>query len=326
MTELDFGGGFKSSRERLREEGDHRRALAKRVIPFNISYLDDCCLGIYPTDLIIISAATGAGKTTIAALLSQLAAEQDRRVHFFALEAHRSEIEQRMLFRELLALIREKYDRIARVTFAEWMYGRCGIPASVENEAAERLADKTKGLRTFYRDRKFSAEDITKQFLAIQNETDLIVLDHLHYVDSDDQNDNRGLKTVTKALRDAAIDMEKPVIVVAHLRKKDRSKPRLIPDENDVHGSSDIAKIATKIIMLAPARDQSANSPQVASTYMQVVKDRFVGATGIAALMSYDLTELRYYDKYCLGRISFDGTEFEIIPAEQRPRWAKRAI
>lgn len=328
MGDFDFGlDGFRTTPERLAEEREHRLELARRVMPFNITYLDDCCLGIYPTDLIVLCAASGAGKTTVAALLAQLAASQGRRVHFFALEAHRSEIEQRMLFREICHVLAERGGELWGLTFALWMYGRAPqVTPDIEEEARCRLAEQARGLKTFYRERRFTPEDITRLFLAVQNETDLIVLDHLHYIDSDDRDENRALKAATKAIRDAALDMEKPVVVVAHMRKKDARKPRLIPEMDDVHGSSEVVKIATKVVMLAPARDRMSSEPGIANTYMQVIKDRFAGTTGIAALLQYDLRTLRYRDPYTLGRLNFAGNEFVELSPKQKPRWATHAV
>jgi replicative DNA helicase len=325
MTELDFGlGGFRPAAERLAQEGELRRQRAARVMPWNIAFLDDIALGIYPTDLTVFCAATGAGKTTVAALISQLAAAQGRRVHFFALEAHASEIEQRMLFRTIRDVARER-GLPCRLSYAEWMHGR-SIPAGVEEDARARLVGQLSGLRTFYREQRFTAQDITRLFAAIQHETDLIVLDHLHYVDSDDPNENRAIRDATRAVRDIALAIEKPVVVVAHLRKKDNHRPRLIPDLDDVHGSSEIVKVATKVIALAPARNAVASAPGVANTYMQVTKDRLAGATGLAALLAYDLQTLRYRDRYVLGRVTPAGDAWEALQAEQLPRWAARAV
>lgn len=322
---IEFGvDAFKTVGERLADEREMRLRLADRVMPFNVSYLDDCCLGIYPTDLIVVCAASGAGKTSIAALISQLAAAQGRRVHFFALEAHRSEIEQRMLFREICNVLRERGVYEPRVTFQSWMYGFVEniVTEAIEDQARQRLTDEGSTMRTYYRGQAFTPEDITATFSAVRNETDLIVLDHLHYVDGDDPNENRVLKQATRAIRDSALAMERPVVVVAHLRKKDRGRPRLIPDIDDVHGASDIVKIATKVIMLAPARDQQSADPGVASTYMQVVKDRFAGVSGWAALCAYDLRTLRYREHYVIGRLSFNGEEFENVPRHAKPLWA----
>jgi replicative DNA helicase len=321
---LDFGlGSFRPASERLAEEADLRRRRAAKVMPWNIAFLDDIALGIYPTDLIVFCAASGAGKTTVAALISQLAAAQGRLVHFFALEAHRSEIEQRMLFRTIRDVMRERAMR-TWLTYAEWMHGR-SVPKDVEDEARSRLIEQTVGLRTYYREQRFAAEDITRLFAAIQHETDLIVLDHLHYVDSDDRNENSAIREATRSVRDIALAIEKPVVVIAHLRKKDAKRPRIIPDIDDVHGSSEIVKVATKVVMLAPARASLADNPGVANTYMQVVKDRFVGATGLAGMLRYDLQTLQYQDEYVLGRLSFIGDTFEALEADSLPYWARHA-
>lgn len=325
VDDFNFGEGFKPSGERLDGEREKRLALAARAMPFGISYLDDYCIGIHPTDLVVLCAASGAGKTTIAALIAQLAAARGKRVHFFALEAHKGEIEQRMLFREVCDLIRERGEQ-RFITFQQWMYASTPFPEDLEKEALRRFRGRVDGMFTYYRGERFTAEHIQRHFAEVRAETDLILLDHLHYIDSDDPNDNRALKDITKTIRDAALAMERPVIVVAHLRKRDRNKPRLIPDMDDVHGSSDIVKIATKVIALAPARDRVSSDPSVSNTYMQVVKDRFPGTNGYAALCQYDLRTLRYRDQYTVGRLSFSGDEFEYLSEEQRPTWAKRGI
>lgn len=319
--EFNFGEGFKPSSERLAGEREKRHALAGRVMPFGISYLDDYCVGIHPTDLVVLCAASGAGKTTIAALIAQMASARGKKVHFFALEAFKGEIEQRMLFRELCDVMREREFK-GFITYQQWMYSTVETPEALELEAQRRFEKRVAGMFTYYRGEKFTADDITRRFAEVRASTDLIVLDHLHYVDSDDANENRALKEITKAIRDAALAMERPVIVVAHLRKRDRKNPRLIPEMEDVHGSSDVVKIATKVIALAPARDNPSGDPSKSNTYMQVVKDRITGATGYAAMCEYDLSKLQYSDTYVVGRLSFSGEEFEDIA--KKPHWAKR--
>lgn len=323
MDDFDFGEGFKPSAERVADERARRKQLASRVMPFGISYLDDYCMGIHPTDLIVLCAASGAGKTTSAALISQLAAQRGKRVHFFALEAFKGEIEQRMIFRELCDVM-NGYGAPRSPTFQEFMYDAFDVPEPWEVEARKRFEANARGMFTYYRGEKFTADDIARRFAEVRASTDLIVLDHLHYVDTDDPNENRGLKEITKAIRDAALAAERPVIVVAHLRKKDRTKPRIIPEMEDVHGSSDVIKIATKVVSIAPARDRPSADSSISNTYMQVVKDRYLGTNGYAALCAYDLRTLRYRDEYFVGRLSYGGDEFENVPQGECPRWAKR--
>ncbi|HND85068.1 MAG TPA: DnaB-like helicase C-terminal domain-containing protein, partial [Pseudobdellovibrionaceae bacterium] len=50
------------------QDNEHR---GRNLIPFGISFLDGALDGILPNDLILIGAATGAGKTTLATQLAK---------------------------------------------------------------------------------------------------------------------------------------------------------------------------------------------------------------------------------------------------------------
>lgn len=318
--------GFVETPVRIDLERCVRLEQAKNVVPFNVTFLDDCCEGVHPNDLVVISAATGCGKTTLATMLAEAAARNGRRVHFFALEAHENEIEQRLLYREASGLAWRKGVRDPDMSFARWMYGRYDL-GKYEDEARESIKRELKTLNTYYRSAAFTHEHITEQFKEIRNQSDLIILDHLHYVDYDGPNENRELKKVITAIRSASLEIGVPVIVIAHLRKKDRKAPRLIPDGDDIHGSSDISKVATKIAILAPARDTevASNTPGVSNTLVQVVKNRFDGADGYCGVLQFHMSGMRYAPKYKVARLLKGGTEVEYVDHDQMPRWAKNA-
>ena len=323
-VEGPLSSSLKSSTSRLAVERKARVALAAKVIPFGVSYLDDCLGGIHPTDLIVISAASGAGKTTLGTLLAMSAASKHRRVAFFALEAYENEIEQRLLFARMCQ-IDARHGRRYDITFASWMMGQCGDVGWLEAKAADEL--DLSGLRTLYRKESFGADDITAQFLAIRSKVDLIILDHLHYVDYDGLSENAGLRKVVRAIRTAALEIQTPVIVIAHLRKRDAKTAGLIPTVDDIHGSSDIAKVATKIVVLAPMRGTqfAASPPYISNTVMQVIKDRYAGTNGFAAMMEYDLRSQSYLDRYVVYKPTWGNKDLDKVDPDKVPRWAKRA-
>lgn len=326
MSDPDRVPGFESFSDRLDEATDQRIEHIARVIPFNISYLDDCCIGIHPTDLIIVGASTGAGKTTLGSLLAQKAATEGRRVHFFALEAFKSEIETRILFRAICAVANEAKVFRPWMTMAKWLYGKAPELDRFQEPAKDLIRTKMRNLQTYYRGSQFTKDDITRLFGAIANRTDLIVLDHLHYVDMEGSNENSEMKKIVQSIRDAQLTMQVPVIVIAHLRKKQGGpKAREVPDIEDIHGASEVIKIATKIVMVAPARSEEFTSgdPAVANTFMQVVKDRYSGVNGYAALMQYDLAGMSYRKRYTVCRVGLDGG---VSLAEKRPGWAQGAL
>jgi replicative DNA helicase len=323
---FDFGSGPVPARDRLVELAKRRRESGDKVIPWGIQYLDDQLRGIMPSDLVLVGASSGAGKTTIGVLMAQHAASTGKQVAHFALEAHLSEIEQRMVYREVtkLAWDRDVKGR-AQFSFADWVHGMA--PKTIHDldfEAMEIVSGRCEGIRTFYRGAEFTAADITREFLAVQSWANLIVFDHCHYVDSRDHNDNRALKDVAKALRDCALVTGIPVIAIAHLRKRgtgDRSKA-IIPSLDDFHGSSDLGKIATRAITLAPARNLESATPGMAPTYIRVEKDRWNGVQGYGALVDFNLHRLQYESEYLLGKFNWNDDKFEQVT--DRPWWASR--
>lgn len=323
---LDFGINFESSAERLVGESEERAALVARKLHFNVKFLDDALGGILPNDLIVLGARTGAGKTALATMIAQKNAEQGKRVHYFALEAEPKEIERRMLYR---ALVQEAFARGGhlpkeRFSYRAWYEGRLEsflrpLRASVEPV----LRETYRGLQTYYRGAQFEANELERLFRAIQDQTDLIILDHLHYVDTDDRDENRGYKAIVKRIRDVSLCTGVPVVLIAHLRKKDRGQKMLVPDIDDFHGTSDITKIATKCILLAPAPRDPMAPNHLWTTFMTIPKDRMDATTqNYVAKVIFDVSRSAYDEGYTLGRINHDA--FQALTPSELPSWAQK--
>lgn len=319
---FDFGVNFQSSAERVKGEKAARRALVERQLPFHVQYLDDILRSILPNDLILLGAETGAGKTEMARIIASSTSERGKNVFYFALEAESLEIERRDKYAILCELLMKRGRSVVDMNYPDWYRGKCdSIIAGLEQEAEEIIAEKRRCLHTYYRGNKFDHKDIQRLFLAINTQADLIILDHLHYVDIEDENENRGFKTTIKMIRDVALGISKPVILIAHLRKRDGKQKRIVPHIEDFHGSSDIIKIVTHSVMLAPATKMPSSSPHISNTYIYVPKDRHGGATGLVALCRFDRNRKTYEKHYTLGRP--DGDEFVPLDLNEVPRWAK---
>jgi hypothetical protein len=329
--QFDFGINFKSSAERVGSEREERVANAGRALPYHHSFLDDYLRSIMPHDLILIGAATGAGKTELARSVAASTAATGKHVHYFALEAEPYEIERRTKFATIGELVRDRQVRIpGGLNYADWYNGTLEQHiGEIDDEADALVAERYKTLHTYYRGSKFDHEDIRRLFMAINSQTDLIILDHLHYVDIDDDNENRGFKRTVKMIRDTALGIGKPVVLVVHLRKRDQvRKKELVPTLDDVHGSSDISKICTRAIMLAPASRASLDGHTLShgsyGTYFSIPKCRVSGACHQTALVEFDWRSRTYSDSYVLGRPGKGGEKFEPVSGRDIPRWAKR--
>ena len=320
---IDFGSGPEPMRKIMVERRAKREAQHGKEIPTGISYLDDRLLGLLPSDLMLIGAETGAGKTTLAMLIAQLAALRGYRPTFFALEAYRGEFSDRLIYRELarLAWERQHPDRY-NLTFRRWQAGRVTeLERDHLDEAESTVAKIADRIRVFYRGQKFDAADVTRELLAAKDGTDFFVFDHVHYVDTDDPNENRGLKAITQALRNASLLTERPTIAVAHLRKRtalERGK-RVLPTLDDFHGSSDLVKIATAVVLLAPTQETS-RPRNLAPTIVHFAKDRYDGADRTVGIVDFDRDRNSYRKQYTLCRL---GDHFE--PVTDLPNWAHHA-
>jgi hypothetical protein len=318
--------GFASSASRMHVANEQRLESIKHVMPYNISYLDDELLGIHPHDIVIVMASTGAGKTTLGSILAQKGVEDGKRIRFFALEAYENEIEIRMLYREISRLAGEAG------VWQQWMTQQLWIKRGIEEldqftaRAMENLEKRLGHLETYYRGSKFDREDIRREFTAAKGKVDMIILDHLHYIDSDGPNENSELKKVIEVIRDCGQDLAVPVIVIAHIRKKGgNEKDQWIPRIDDLHGSSAVTKIATTIIAVAPATEEEflADEHGIAHTFMAVLKDRIGGNKGYAALMRFDLSAMEYRHNYRLCKRTGSGTAKFV---KRNPAWAKNAM
>ncbi len=322
-----MSSGFESVRERLGGLLGQRDAMAAKVITTGISYLDDCALGLHPTDLMVLSAATGAGKTTAGLFMASQAAKNGLRSHFLALEAFRGEIEARLLFRELGALVSRDGNWTPDLTFNRWMHNMCSEFSNYETKAKANLEERFESMKTLYRSSNFTHENVTRQLLAVKGHTDLVVLDHLHFIDLESHNENAELKKTIKVIRDVGLSMGVSVVVIAHLRKKHGPRSaRTLPEIDDIHGSSDISKAATKIVMLSPCAaipfGESGENKRIATTAIQVLKDRYAGATNYVGLVGFDLARMSYRDTYALARLTPSGTALAHLHQNELPRWA----
>lgn len=325
---FDFALGFKSSADRIGGDVERRKGYGQKALLYHVPFLDDLLRGIAPHDLVLLGAPTGAGKTELVRLICQANARQMKRVHLFALEAEEGEIEMRTKYSLLAEYAFRARGDIGSLDYRDWYFGRCEDIVGDHNEKADRaIRTEFKHLYTYYRGSKFDMHEMVRLFKAVQTETDLIVLDHLHYVDLDGDNENTEYGKMLKLVRATALEMGKPVILVAHLRKRDLRSRSVVPEIEMFHGSSEITKVSTVAIMLGPARIVTervqGHAPYYyAYTFFHVPKDRAGGNSGYVAACPFDRRFRSYAPFYTLGRLNAAGDEWTEIEIQDRPRWA----
>jgi len=318
--------GFLRSVEHTFDEVNKRKTLRNGLLQFGIKYLDDAMVGILKNDLILIGAGSGAGKTQTCCNIALANVEAGKRVHYIALEAEYLEIERRIKYQLFAKSFFSDPERPKNIdiSFQNWMLGDF-IESCQFNEAkaASEFMNRFGGLFTFYKSDKFDIQDLINTVMECADETDLIILDHVHYMDFDErENENLAIKKIAKTARDLALEQGKPIILVSHLRKEGRQTLTLAPGLEEFHGSSDLYKIATKAVTMGPgAISENGNI----ETYFRIVKNRFEGSvTRYIGKCRYNTKEGSYERSYEIGSAyQTRDTGFKQLDRHIYPKWAE---
>ena len=300
-----------------------RRALIGSKLSYGVEYLDDATRGIFPDDLILLGAPSGAGKTQLCCNIALANLAAGRKVHYIALEASEWEIEHRLKY-PLVAerFFADPYRPKVRLTYPDWVNGELLEELSeYEKSAAKFFDDAFRDLFVFYKQNKFGIDEMLQTVAFCAAETSLVIIDHVHYFDWDDDNENRAIKKIAMTARRLSLEEKKPIILVAHLRKKDRGAKDLVPGIEEFHGSSDLTKIATTVVTMSPGGVTSTGNYE---TFFRISKSRRDG--GVTRYIGREFFSPRKggYEngKYQIGWSGCTAESgFEEIPSDDRPSW-----
>jgi archaellum biogenesis ATPase FlaH len=316
-----------------------RRAIdPSKICTFGIKPIDEALIGILKKDFIVIGADSGAGKSEICLQIALHNAKHGKKVALYFIEGGGEEA----IYRIKWNLIRDKYYKDVRtgieMDYRKWRMNM--IPGDtlreIEMSCLDELYDKIKdNLKIYTFDASFSLEDLTSSlgyFLKPKDETmaddllnytydvDLIIIDHLQYFTLINPKDELSeTSAILKKINEITHHHEIPVILVSHLRKKE--KDRGLPNQEDFYGTSNISKMSSVSIVLAPGT-QDRNKPYTFPTYFRFVKSRTKISSNIAMLCSFDLTTGRYNDYYDVYQLKYDVPDGKSLLNHELPRWA----
>ncbi len=316
--------------ERIKEERSDRLDTVKSRMSFGVSFLDDALNGIYDNDLVVIGASSGLGKTQLAVSIALENVKKGKRVHYFALEASKLEIERRIKYEYLAELffrsLRTKHAQV-HLNYTDWADGLFDAElGQYEPEIEEHLSIEYKSLVTIYRgSKRYGVEDFAADFAQIEKDTDLVIIDHLHYFDWDNPVDAVAIREVVKMVRSKCLDYGKPAILISHLRRADRGRAILVPGQDEFHGSSDIPKIATKVITIAPCFEEVPFAEGLSPTFIRIAKNRAGGErTRHIGVLAFDHKTQHYRKGYYLGVIKNDEKFHRVTETAAIPKWASK--
>jgi len=315
--------GFQSMPTRVFGELEDRVDRGKKRLKFYISFLDDYLRGILPHDLVLIGAYSGIGKTQLALSIAIANAGQKRRVHYFALEAEPRELERRTKYQIISRLLfKNNHPCRERMNYTDWLLGDCEeFCAEFNQQANQQMLELLSSMHTYYRGAKFTSSDLQKSIELVYRDSDLIFVDHLHYIDNEKNDDNeaKALGETVKTIRDVSLRIGVPIVLVAHLRKRDQRGKQVVAQLEDFHGSSNVTKISTQAIIIERA-PMPPDKWWLSPTFITIPKDRRSGSPNLIAMSNFDLRNRMYSPNYALGRA--EHGEWTPVGVGDVPSWA----
>lgn len=314
---------FVSASKNSRNELEKRKNAMNRLLRFGVPFLDNALLGIFPSDNILLGAPSGMGKTQLCCNIALANIEDGKRVHYIPLEAEEYEIESRLKYQFFAESFFSDFNRPKiRMSFDIWMRGEHISICSRHEEWAHEMFEKSfPNLFLYQKQDKFTVLDLIQQVVLNADKTDLIIVDHVHYFDFDDDNENRAVKELAKTARTLTLEEQRPMILVAHLRKRDRGNEDLVAGMEEFHGSSDLYKIATKVITMAPGNPTADGNFE---TFFRIPKNRMNG--GVSRYLGrclFSPKKGRYESSYKIGWSNLTRRDgFAELDKSLYPEWA----
>jgi len=283
----------------LDTERTRRDINIDNVCKYWIWILDHFFWWILPSELVVIWADTGVWKSEMWYKVAVENAKRGKKVILFALEWDIQEM--------WLRYIQQEVSRNMSIRSKDFRFNTLDI-----KEQTDKVLIPEDRYENLYIYRKKFIPDIDQLIELIDCASpnfDMFVVDHLNYIDFWDRaNEVESIWKVMRKLKTLTDNLKKPVILMSHLRKRDKKED---PTEFDLYWSSNVAKEATTIILLSKYDNMSNNKlvnymfdrkdddyKRYSSTKLIAQKSRSWLPVKTTFSLVYDLHKKMYLDEF----------------------------
>ncbi|MGN0566715.1 MAG: replicative DNA helicase [Candidatus Limousia pullorum] len=209
-----------------------------KPIPSGIGDLDRVITGLNRSDLILLAARPGMGKTSFALNIAKnVACIAKKRVAFFSLEMTKEQLASRLLSTE--ALVGGTKLRTGKLNEDEWQRL---ISAGDVLSKTEIYLDDTPGI---------TVPEIKAKLRRLKN-VDLVIIDYLQLMSSGRRIDNRvqEISEITRNLKIMAKEINVPLITLSQLSRASEQRSEHKPQLSDLRDSGSIEQDADIVLFL----------------------------------------------------------------------------
>lgn len=207
-------------------------------IPTGIKDLDDVITGLNRSDLILLAARPGMGKTSFALNIAKhVSLKEKMRVAFFSLEMTKEQLTSRLLSTE--AMVHGVKLRTGKLQEDEWLRL---IEAGDVLSKTELYFDDTPGI---------TVPEMKAKLRRLKG-VDLVIIDYLQLMSSAKRIDNRvqEISEVTRNLKIMAKEINVPVITLSQLSRASEQRAEHRPMLSDLRDSGSIEQDADIVLFL----------------------------------------------------------------------------
>lgn len=207
-------------------------------IPTGIYDLDETITGLNRSDLILLAARPGMGKTSFALNIARhVAVKEKRKVAFFSLEMTKEQLTARLLSTE--AMVGGVKLRIGKLADDEWIRL---VEAGDVLSKTEIYFDDTPGI---------TVPEMKAKLRRLKN-VDLVVIDYLQLMSGGRRIDNRvqEISEITRNLKIMAKEINVPVLTLSQLSRASEQRSDHRPLLSDLRDSGSIEQDADIVLFL----------------------------------------------------------------------------
>ncbi|MFV0399707.1 MAG: replicative DNA helicase [Oscillospiraceae bacterium] len=219
-----------------RLSGDERERYVG--LPTGFAGLDKLLTGLNRSDLILVAARPGMGKTSFALnIATSVAVKTGKKVAVFSLEMSREQLVERILSSD--ALVQGNKMRTGELSTQDWVK----LAASAQQVAqAPIYVDDSAGITV----------PEMKARLRRMKDLGLVIIDYLQLMSGTGRSDNRVqvVSEITRSLKIMAKDLDVPVIVLSQLSRGPESRTDHRPMLSDLRESGSIEQDADSVMFL----------------------------------------------------------------------------
>lgn len=208
-------------------------------IETGFKYLDKCLWGLQKSDLIIVAARAGVGKTAFALnIINQVAVKDKKKVAFFSLEMPKNQIIERLFS---LGTLISNYDLKAGLLNHKF-------------KEIEEYKNKLKESSLYIDDDSRNTVPkmiIKSKRLQRKEGLDLVVIDYLQFIKPQEKSGNRfqDVGEIARGLKSMARELNVPVVVLCQLNRQLDTEDRE-PTLADLRESGEIENNADIVMFL----------------------------------------------------------------------------